>query len=719
MSRWNRWHQSTDIGDDEIGLSNGTRRRVSSSLWPRTGAHTSASILSIIAVVATGFLMATNSAGAEDSNWVQQSVPATAFADANPAHVTCVVTTTVCMVLEPDRSVIDSSSHIGDAVLVTENGLTWASYASLPLVDGLVVSWNSISCFSESDCWAAGAGPDDQPEVTQSIDGGRTWTLETPQLWSESGPSWWPNSIDCVTSSTCWLAGVDADSVQDPVTAVTTDAGRTWSTFATVADESDPWVTEATLPSTGSDDSNGMYGLGGISCISALSCVAVGGLNESYGEAQAISTTDGGASWMLSPDSTLSGIQSLFSVSCVAQSSGIPWCEAVGSALEAAGPVTLTSDDGGVTWSGEEFLDGHGWLSSVSCADISDCWAGGAGSNQSLAGSDDGGTTWQETSGDTSNQEADVSCATGSFCAAVTGDGLFVTTDDGGLVPGYDSSPATRRADTASSASTQALPVLTPRKMGIESTAAFTAVGKDYSANPSDVVTWTITWPNGQTATSQTTVQLNDFYSYELDAPPTGKTILQPSIGGTDLQNITVDAYSELAPVVTSVAPSTGRLAGGQTVTISGQNLSGVTSVLFGHASGTDVRLLDADQLTVSTPRGLGKVPVTVKSAKGGASAISAAAQYTYASAPVLEHIRPNTGPTSGGNTIELEGRGLVWAQKVKFGSQLASNIRVLAGDAISVEVPAASGRVRVVVVAAGGNSPITKSTRYSYQTGP
>ncbi len=565
----------------------------------------------------------------------------------------------------------------------------------------------------------------DQPEVAQSVDGGQTWTLETLGVSAESGPSWWPNSIDCVSASTCWLAGVDANSVQDPVTAVTTDSGQTWTTFATMADQSDSWVTDATLPSTGGDDSNGMYGLGGVSCISALSCVAVGGLNDPEGVAQAISTTDGGASWTLSPDPTLSGIQYLFSVSCVAQASGVPWCEAVGSALEASGPVTLTSTDGGVTWSGEEFLDGAGWLSSVSCADASDCWAGGAGTVQSLAGSDDGGTTWQQTSGATSNQVVDVSCATSSFCAAVTGGGLFVTSDDGGLTPGSDSPMADVRTDvassplTANSPLTQPLPVLTPRKMSAQRGAAFTVVDKDHLAVPSDLVTWNVRWPDGETATTQTTVQLNDFFSYELTAPPTGKTILTPSIGGANLPALTVHAYPGPAPVVSSVTPTAGPLGGGQTVTIAGQNLTGTTSVLFGHASATDVQVNNADQLTVSAPKGIGVVPITVRSAQGGASGISPAAEYTYAAAPVLEQVKPHKGPATGGNTVVLRGPGLVRTLKVKFGTHLGSNIQVLAADAISVEVPAGSGRVNVVAVAAGGTSVTTRSTKYSYDSGP
>lgn len=394
-------------------------------------------------------LVAKNSGGTTDGGnstfttspaptWVRQSVPSTAFAvQGLPDPVSCVTGTTFCVVLEPDLSVVDSNSWIGDAVLVTTNGSDWTRYLTLPMVtdphyaEPSRVDWHSVSCYSETDCWAAGGGPSDQPEVAHSSNGGETWTLETPSLWNDSVYSWWPNSIDCVTATTCWLAGETSNSLQDPVVAVTTDGGQTWSTYASSADASASWVSASSLPSVVSKDPNGTYALNGISCVSAISCVAVGGLNEADGTASVVSTTDGGASWSLSPDPTLSHIQELFAVSCVAQSSGQPWCETAGVAGD-EGPVTLTSSDGGSAWFGEQFLGGSGWLSSISCSDTSDCWVAGAGTTLALAGTTDGGQSWQATYDDTTNQEGTVSCAIRVFCVATT-DGLYVTTDDGGL----------------------------------------------------------------------------------------------------------------------------------------------------------------------------------------------------------------------------------------------------------------------------------------------
>jgi len=688
--------------------------------------------LSALPLLAGGLLLATSGpAAAVDSDWVQQTVPATSFAAAGtPSPVSCVAGTTFCVVIERDSIVPRTNFPSGDAALVTTDGSVWKLYPTLPLTTdptwGVTtpssVQWSAISCYSEKDCWIAGAGPTDEPEVANSTDGGQTWTLETPDLWANGGPTWWPNSIDCVTATTCWLAGQDADSVQDPVVAVTTDEGGAWSVMSTSADASESWVTAASLPSRVSNDPNGMYLLSGISCVSVLSCVAVGGINESDGTAAVISTTDGGASWSLSPDPALVGIQQLMSVSCVAQSSAIALCEAVGSALT-SGPVTLTSSDGGTTWSGEEFLHGAGWLSSISCADAGNCWTAGAGTTLSLAGTNDGGQTWLPTGGNTSNQEGSVSCASSVFCAATSVGALFVTTDDGGLTPALATQGKARPAISMTQPVTKRLPVVTPKAATARSGDPYTVVGKDFSplAAPGDTVTLRISSPSGPASVAVTKLQLNDFYEYRIKALHAGATTVTGSVAQArtattiKLSSVVVRGYADAAPGVVSVKPSAGPIRGGQKVTITGTNLSGATSVEFGARAGTRVRVISSHTMTVTAPRGSDTVPVTVVTSRGGTSAIAAAARYTYATGPILRRVTPAKGSAKGGNTVVLQGTGLVWALQVKFGTHLASHIRVLSADAISVRVPAGAGKVSVVVTASGGTSARTRSSVYSY----
>jgi hypothetical protein len=91
--------------------------------------------------------------------------------------------------------------------------------------------------------------------------------------------------------------------------------------------------------------------------------------------------------------------------------------------------------------------------------------------------------------------------------------------------------------------------------------------------------------------------------------------------------------YMTPAPAVTGLSPSSGTTDGGTTVTITGTNLTGATSVSFGGAAG---RIISdsGTQITVTSPGGKGTVNITVTTA-AGTSAVTAACQYTYMT-PVL-----------------------------------------------------------------------------------
>ncbi len=80
-------------------------------------------------------------------------------------------------------------------------------------------------------------------------------------------------------------------------------------------------------------------------------------------------------------------------------------------------------------------------------------------------------------------------------------------------------------------------------------------------------------------------------------------------------------------PHVSSITNPSGPEAGGNTVTLSGTNLTGATSVAFGSTDGTNVAVNGpGTQLTVTAPSGTGTQPVVVNTA----DAQSAPVNYTY-----------------------------------------------------------------------------------------
>lgn len=304
-----------------------------------------------------------------------------------------------------------------------------------------------------------------------------------------------------------------ADSTQNPAVAETTDGGASWTTFTN-------------LPTFASPDPNGTYLLNGISCVSALSCVAVGGLNESDGTATVISTVDGGATRARSEDPALSGVQQLFSVSCQPGPGGLPVCNAAADALQAAGPVVLKSNDGGATWSGTEALDDTGWMNSISCVDLQRCWAAGAGTKLALVGTADGNSTWSAVTSDTTNEEGRVSCATDSLCVATTDNALWVTTDDGGA-----SAAQGRRLPAAKSPVMKALPKVSAPVTWGRIGRASTLTGQYRGAQAASSATVKIRPADGAAQTRTVKIGLNHYYSATIARLATGTTTVTYTAG--------------------------------------------------------------------------------------------------------------------------------------------------------------------------------------------
>jgi IPT/TIG domain len=83
-------------------------------------------------------------------------------------------------------------------------------------------------------------------------------------------------------------------------------------------------------------------------------------------------------------------------------------------------------------------------------------------------------------------------------------------------------------------------------------------------------------------------------------------------------------------PTVTGINPTSGLVAGGDTVTVTGSGLAGATAVRFGTAAAAIPAPVSDTHLTVtSPPNPPGTVHVTVTT-PAGTSATSAADQFTY-----------------------------------------------------------------------------------------
>lgn len=172
----------------------------------------------------------------------------------------------------------------------------------------------------------------------------------------------------------------------------------------------------------------------------------------------------------------------------------------------------------------------------------------------------------------------------------------------------------------------------------------------------------------------------------------------------------------EASPIVLGVEPAVGPLAGGQTVTLHGQNLTDTTAVLFGNTPGT-VTSWTPTSVTVTTPASGSPGPVVVVAFTGNGVAV--AQGYAYALPPTVSIVSPPTGPTSGGTPVTISGTGFTGADRmgpaaVTFDGVPAQGYVVASADGIVAFSPAhAPGPVEVRVTTPAGAGGLVGAFTY------
>ncbi len=132
--------------------------------------------------------------------------------------------------------------------------------------------------------------------------------------------------------------------------------------------------------------------------------------------------------------------------------------------------------------------------------------------------------------------------------------------------------------------------------------------------------------------------------------------------GGTSATS-PADNYKYLytPPSVSSISPSAGPVAGGTSVTISGNAFTGATGVSFGSTAAASFTVNSDGSITAVSPAGTpgSRVDVTV-TGPGGTSNTVSADQFTYG--PQVTNVAPATGSTNGGTTVNITGSGFTGA---------------------------------------------------------
>ncbi|MET8947481.1 IPT/TIG domain-containing protein [Streptomyces sp. NPDC004542] len=163
------------------------------------------------------------------------------------------------------------------------------------------------------------------------------------------------------------------------------------------------------------------------------------------------------------------------------------------------------------------------------------------------------------------------------------------------------------------------------------------------------------------------------------------------------------------APSISTLTPPNGPAAGGNTVVITGTNLSGATLVLFGATPAT-ITGVTPTQVTVIAPAGPPSVVNVTVTTPGGTSN---PLPYIYVAVPVVFDVEPHFGPEAGGNTVVISGSNLLLATSVDFGPNPAAAFTVNSDSQVTATAPAGTGTVVVTVTTPGGTSSVGPGDPY------
>jgi arylsulfatase A-like enzyme len=180
------------------------------------------------------------------------------------------------------------------------------------------------------------------------------------------------------------------------------------------------------------------------------------------------------------------------------------------------------------------------------------------------------------------------------------------------------------------------------------------------------------------------------------------------------------------SPTVSALSPNRGPTSGGTSVVVTGTGFDHVTEVRFGSLQATNWTVESPTRLVATAPPNSGPVLVNVRVTTwaGTSPTVAWKTWFAYGSHPVpdVDRISPARGPTAGGTTVTITGRGFLDASEVTFGGVRASAFTVVSDTQITAVAPSFPAGVLVTVRVAGPGGvsvPDGWATSFAYQSPP
>jgi hypothetical protein len=184
------------------------------------------------------------------------------------------------------------------------------------------------------------------------------------------------------------------------------------------------------------------------------------------------------------------------------------------------------------------------------------------------------------------------------------------------------------------------------------------------------------------------------------------------------------NSTTSVTPTVISVSPSSGTIAGGTSVTITGTAFQTGAAVTTGGAACTGVTLVGSTQITCTTPaHAVGVVSIVVTNPDSTTATFTGAYQFIDPNAPlpapVLSSISPSSGFTTGFTTVTLTGSNFFTGATVSVDGTSCGSTTVLSATSISCQ-PAAHAAGAVSVTVTNTDTQVSaQSVSYTYVLAP
>lgn len=129
-----------------------------------------------------------------------------------------------------------------------------------------------------------------------------------------------------------------------------------------------------------------------------------------------------------------------------------------------------------------------------------------------------------------------------------------------------------------------------------------------------------------------------------------------------------VIAAAPASAAVDAVSPNVGPVAGGNTVTITGDCFADATAVSFGGATAPTFTVVSDSTVTAVVPPGASGTVDVVVAGVGACGDSELVDGYRYTSSPIIWALSPAEGSIAGGTAVTIEGANLAGVTSVSFG---------------------------------------------------